>query len=265
MNISIITVGMNHLEHLKNLYASFYQNDLGSKVELIYVDNCSTDGSVEFLRSTYPNIRIIINDTPKGFGENNNIGANIATGKYLAILNPDIILFENSLNALLNFAESNPNFGIIAPKLLNLDMTYQFSVRRFITPKLFLSRLLVRGNDNKSLFGNSYYLCKEMDISKTQYINWAVGASFFISSELYRQLGGFDEDYFLYMEDEDLCLRSWKLGYPVVYYPESTMVHNHLRSSKKLGKTMFFHFESLFIFWRKHGFSISDYVKEYFN
>ena len=107
------------------------------------------------------------------------------------------------------------------------------------------------------------YLCKDIDIDKVQPINWAVGAALFISSKLYRELGGFDLDYFLYMEDEDLALRVWKSGQPVIYVPSSHMVHNHLRASSHLGKKAWIHFKSLMTFFRKHGFHIPDYASNF--
>ncbi|PRD51918.1 glycosyltransferase family 2 protein [Sphingobacterium gobiense] len=263
MKISIIIVGMNHLQYLKDLFPSIFSlGAIDATFEVIYVDNCSSDGSVSYLEEYFPQVRILKNESPKGFGENNNIGAKAAKGKYLAIINPDIILFKNSLDALLEFAQRNPGVGIMAPKLLNKDETYQYSVRRFITPNLFLSRALAKGDDARKIKGNAYYLCKDMDTEKNQYINWSVGAAYFIAKEHYDMLGGFDEDYFLYMEDEDLCLRSWKMNRPVVYMPKAVMIHNHMRSSRKINKNMKYHFISLFKFWKKHGIGIKDYAAE---
>src|SRR5690606_42128544 len=139
MKISIITVGMNHLKYLRELFPSiFAPSAIDAMFEVIYVDNCSSDGSVSYIEEYFPQVRIIKNERPKGFGENNNLGAKCATGQYLAIITPDIILFNNSLDTLLDFAERNPDMGIVAPKLLNKDETYQYSIRRFITPNLFL-------------------------------------------------------------------------------------------------------------------------------
>lgn len=262
MDISIITVGMNHLNFLKDLFPSiFSEKFILAKFEVIYVDNCSTDGSVEYISENYPQVKILENKSPKGFGANNNFAAQVAIGEFLAIINPDIILFKDSLDSMLRFLKSNPEIGILAPKLLNRDLSYQNSIRRFITPKLFISRALAKGDDSKKSSGNSYYLCKDLNIDEIQPINWSVGAAYFLSIKHFRTLKGFDEDYFLYMEDEDLCLRSWKIGRPIYYYPLSTMIHNHLRSSKKIGKTMKWHFQSLFKFWKKHGVKIKDYAK----
>ncbi|MFZ4262528.1 glycosyltransferase family 2 protein [Sphingobacterium sp. HJSM2_6] len=263
MDISIITVGMNHLKFLKDLFPSIFSEGFTTaKFEVLYVDNCSSDGSVEYISENFPQVIIIQNIIPKGFGANNNLAAQKAKGDYLAIINPDIILFKDSLDALFRYLKSNPEIGILAPKLLNKDLTYQNSVRRFITPKLFVSRVLAKGDDSKINLGNSSYLCKDIKIDEIQPINWSVGAAYFLTNTHFKNLKGFDEDYFLYMEDEDLCLRSWKIGKSVIYFPQSVMIHNHMRSSKKIGKSMKWHFQSLFKFWKKHGVKISDYSNQ---
>ena len=259
-NISIVTVGMNHLTYIKALFNSlFVESKPISSFEMIYVDNCSTDGSVDFVKENYPAIKIIQNTTPLGFGENNNKGAAIATGKYLAIINPDIVLTNGSLDSLYAFSESVEYEGIIAPQLLNPDKSLQYSVRGFMTPWIFILRFLTKGNDkfqNKTI---EDYLCRNMDTNQVQFINWAIGASLFLKSSLYKKLNGFDTAYFMYVEDEDLCLRSWKMGNPVVYFPESKMIHNHLRGSSKLSNKTFIHIKSILTFFRKHGLFVKDY------
>lgn len=259
--VSIITVGMNHLNYIKELYKSLYVDSLPNvSFEAIYVDNCSQDGSVKFLKENYPHVKIIQNEMPKGFGENNNIGALASTGKYLAIINPDVSFCKGSLDILYDFIEKNPEVGIAVPHLFNKDLTHQFSIRGFITPMIFVNRVLSHGKDDAANKAVEKYLCKNIDVEKVQPVNWAVGAALFISREVYSKLAGFDKDYFLYMEDEDLCLRSWLMNRPVVYVPQSLMIHNHLRASAKIGKKAFMHFKSLRTFFKKHGYSIPDFA-----
>ena len=105
------------------------------------------------------------------------------------------------------------------------------------------------------------YLCRNLDMDKIQPVNWIMGAAMFATREFYNALGGFDEDYFLYMEDEDLCLRSWKAGKPVIFAGNVAVIHNHLRGSKKIGKKMIKHFQSLFTFFKKHGLNVKNYVE----
>ncbi len=255
-------MGMNHLSYIKELYKSLYNGDSMPKTpfEAIYVDNCSRDGSVEFLQENYPQVKIIQNVTPKGFGENNNVGVFASIGKYLAIINPDVSMRTGSLDVLYDFMEKNQDVGIAVPHLFNKDLTHQYSIRGFISPMIFVNRVLSHGKDNTRNKTVKKYLCKDIDIERIQPVNWAVGAALFLSRDMYSRLAGFDKDYFLYMEDEDLCLRSWQMDRPVVYVPQSQMVHNHLRASAKIGKKAFLHFKSLRTFFKKHGYSIPDYA-----
>lgn len=259
IDVSIITVGMNHLRFIKQLYRTlFAEHPPRVSVEAIYVDNCSKDGSVAWLRENYPNVRIIQNEEPKGFGENNNIGVRASSGKYVAIINPDIEFLDDAIDRLYQYAENNKDaIGILAPKLLNPDRTIQYSARNFITLRSFFYRALARGNDK---FSAGNYLCKDMDTDSVQPVNWVIGAVMFMSREHYDRLGGFDTDYFLYMEDEDMCLRTWKMGRQVVYCGNISVIHNHMRGSKKIGRMMFIHFQSLFTFFRKHGLNVKSQV-----
>lgn len=248
---------MNHLNYIKALYKSlFVDNPPRQTFEAIFIDNCSTDGSSEFLKRNYPQVKIIKNDTLLGFGENNNKGAQDSRGEYVAIINPDIVLEPDSLDALYDYSEAHPNVGIAVPRLLNLDGTTQFSTRGFLTLKMFIGRALSCGNDESQNKTVRTYLMKDMDHDKTQNVPWAMGAAFLIKKNVWEALKGFDLDYFLYFEDEDICLRSWKLSKPVVYVVESRMIHNHLRGSKKLGKKMLLHFKSMHTFFKKHGYNI---------
>ncbi|GAB6120630.1 glycosyltransferase family 2 protein [Dysgonomonas termitidis] len=102
--VSIITVGMNHLSYLKGLLVSLFKdNSLAIPFEMIYIDNCSSDGTIEYIRANYPMVRIYENTTIKGFGENNNYGVSHAKGKYIAIINPDIVILKDSIESLFNY------------------------------------------------------------------------------------------------------------------------------------------------------------------
>ncbi len=256
ISVSIVTVGMNHLSYLQNLFKSLENAGVFADTknyQMIYVDNCSTDGSVDFVRDNYPSVKILNNIKPLGFGENNNKGILASTGEYVAIINPDIVVFPDSLETLRFYLEQHPDVGIVAPKLLNPDGSVQYSVRGFVNVKRLLARMISHGDDSTQNKTVAEYLCKNIDFNKTQPVDWAIGAAFMIRREVYANLGGFDQDYFLYMEDEDICYRSWQIGYPVVYHPESKMIHNHLRASSKIGKKMFMHMKSMFTFFKKHG------------
>lgn len=259
--ISVITVGMNHKKFISNLYPSLYGDGRPSMdFEAVYVDNCSTDGSVEYLKQEFPQVRVIVNDRPRGFGDNNNIGAMAAKGDYLAIINPDIVLHKGALDTAVEYLKQHDEVGIVVPKLLNPDGSQQFSVRRFITPPILLNRVKNKASDDSQSAKTGLYLCKDLDYNNIQPVNWSLGAALVIKTSFFAQLGGFDTDFFLYMEDEDLCLRSWRHGRPVIYHPGAVMTHNHLRASRKIGRKSWLHAKSMMTFFRKHGLNIPDFA-----
>lgn len=258
--ISVITVGMNHKKFISALYPSLYGEGMPAvDFEAVYVDNCSTDGSVEYLRQNFPQVRVLVNDRPRGFGENNNIGAIAAKGDYLAIINPDIVLHKKALDTAVEYLRHHEGVGMVVPKLLNPDGSHQYSVRRFITPPILLSRVKNKGSDDSQSAYTGQYLCKDLDYNNIQPVNWSLGAALVIETSFFAELGGFDTDYFLYMEDEDLCLRSWQRKRPVIYHPGAVMTHNHLRASRKIGRKSWLHLRSMMTFFRKHGFHIPDF------
>lgn len=261
IEISIITVGMNHLKLLKKYLHSLYEDCMPSiSFELIYVDNCSDDGSIEYMRQNYPQVKIIENKTIKGFATNNNIGVKNSKGKYILILNPDIILLPGAVDKLYFYLKEKKSIGILVPKLLNVDLTVQFSVRKFMNLKIMFHRFLYRSKAKLMSKLTQAYLLTNFDRNKTQPIDWALGAALFLTREWFDQLNGFDEGYFLYVEDVDICLRNWKLGKQVVYYPESVFIHAHQRTSR-LGwnKTKLMHIKSMLRLFFKHNLFFKSY------
>lgn len=258
--ISMITVGMNHRRYVEALYGSLYSSVADtSHIETIYVDNCSMDDSVNFIRENYPQVKIVQNVERLGFGENNNKGVMASTGDYIGIINPDIVFIDGSLDCIGNMVKNQLEDGsvsIVAPKLLNPDGSVQYSVRKFVTLKMILRRWMSWENDDSENTSVRKYLCKDIDQTKKQEVDWAMGAALFMSRETYAKLGGFDQRYFLYMEDEDLCLRAWKQNISVIYYPEIELVHNHLKESRHLGRKTIWHLQSLLKYFRRHGFSV---------
>ena len=124
--ISIVTVGMNHRKYIKALYESLYGEGMPNfDFEAVYVDNCSTDGSVKFLRENFPQVKVVVNTEPLGFGENNNKGVMASTGDFIGIVNPDIVIPPHCLDVIIDVLSKCRN-EIICPKLLNPDGTEQY-------------------------------------------------------------------------------------------------------------------------------------------
>lgn len=260
--ISIVTVGMNHLSFMKEMLASLFTVGCPStSFELIFVDNCSTDGTADFIRQNYPSVRIIENQEPYGFARNNNIGARQAKGRYILILNPDIVLKRRAIDKLYGYAVEHPSCGIVAPMLQNLDLSLQYSVRRFPSLRTLVHRALTRGNDKSKNKDVQNYLMTKLPLDTPTEVDWCTGAAFLISHDFYEELGGFDEKFFLYVEDMDLCYRCWKSHKQVIYYPLSQMVHAHQRSSLRLGTKTLIHMRSFFHFFKKNHFKIRSEIR----
>ena len=261
--ISIITVSMNHLSFLKEMLASLFTAGRPSvSFEIILVDNCSTDGTVVYIRENYPSIKIIENPEIYGFARNNNIGVKHATGKYILILNPDIILTPGAIDALHTYMVTHPECGIVAPKLQNRDGSLQYSARRFPNLKIILKRILTKGNDDSDSSTVENYLLKNLSMDQPTEVDWCMGAAFLMPHVFYKELKGFDENFFLYVEDTDICYRCWQKNRKVIYTPLSQMLHVHQRSSQRLNKKTWIHLKSFFYFFRKNHFKIKSWLSE---
>lgn len=255
--ISIITVTMNHLSLLKDLLTTLFITAKPCvSFELIIVDNCSTDNTVSFIKRNYSDVIILENKEKQGFAKNNNDGAKIASGKYLLILNPDIKVCPHSIDNLYNLLKKDNSIGIVAPRLLNTDLSIQYSARNFMSPKLLLVRIFTGGKDNIKNQTVSQYLKKDLSDNQPTEVDWCMGAALLFEKNFYFQLNGFDQNFFLYVEDTDICHRCWQAGKKVVYLPSAKMIHQHQRSSKKFNKKTWMHIKSMFYFFRKNRFKI---------
>lgn len=238
MKFSIILVNYNTKKLLKDCIDSLIFNIKDVNYEIIVVDNNSTDGSIEMLENKYVNkIRLIKNNKNLGFGIANNLGAKIARGEYLFFLNSDIIAKEDILSGLAKIFESRPEIGILAPRLILPD-----------------------GSEQKFAFGNFPSLAGlilgkiKKDTAEKKYvkIDWVSGAALAIRKNLFDQVGGFDENFFMYFEDMDLCKRIGEAGYKIEVLPSVQVVHLGGRSIQKDGVRKKIYYESQDYFYKKH-------------
>lgn len=238
--VSIIIVNYNSFAHLQNCLESIIHHSQDIKYEIIVVDNNSTEGDVETITNHFNNIILIKNATNEGFARANNVGVNVATGKYLLILNNDTLFVENTIKKIFDFAESIKIHTIIGCKLINEDHSHQNSAYKFpllmrhFAATFFLDKIF------SQLDGiNKYYFAIEEKKEPT-IVDSVIGAFIFITKEIFNKLDGFDERFFFYHEDTDLCYRLRKIGGSVYYYPETSITHygggttdNHLWFSMK--------------------------------
>lgn len=234
IDISIITVNYNSLNYIKSCVDSI-SSSLCSKgpafCELIIVDNGSSDGSADYierLTEQYGNIYLTGESKNLGFCKACNLGASKANGKFLLFLNPDTKFISGSTEEVIRFYDKkskDSKVGVIGAKLVNPDGTIQYSCRSFPTlaRQFYESYFLYRLFKNSPVFG-AYFL-SWWDHNSAREVDWLSGAFMFMKREDFDRTGGFDEDYFMYSEDSDLCFRLCKNGYRNYYFPFFVVEH----------------------------------------
>ncbi len=224
-DVSVIIVSYNCLNILDDCLRSLFEFTKGITFETIVIDNNSTEGSVDDVVNKYPDVKLIKNDSNKGFSAANNQGIQIASGKYHLFLNNDTVLIENVIKAVYDFAESKKEDVIVGCKLLNADMSLQTSVDCFptvwntFTENFFLYKLFP-----KSGFFNKYYINYQFANSPCT-VEVVKGAFLYASAGVIEKYKGFDDRFFFYAEETDLCYRFAKDGGKVYFYPNSAIIH----------------------------------------
>ncbi|MCZ6704200.1 MAG: glycosyltransferase family 2 protein, partial [Ignavibacteria bacterium] len=201
--------------------------------EIIVIDNNSSEGNIDDVVDDFDEITLIKNKVNKGFGAANNQGLIIAKGKYVLFLNNDTILLENSLKKVYDFAETLNVISIIGCKLLNKDKSLQHSVYDF--PSLlnvFTSNFFLYSIFPKSKLFNKYHLMNRC-INETTEVDVVTGAFLFSTKEKLKEIGGFDERFFFYNEETDLCYRFKKNGGKIYYFPSTAIIHLKGGTTKK--------------------------------
>lgn len=277
-DISFIVVSWNVRELLRRALQSILDDTRDLPCEIIVVDNASRDGTVEMLRENFPNVRdsvrVIANLENVGFTRANNQGMDIAQGRYFFLLNPDTELERGATRALLEFmdAPENARVGIVGPQLLYADGSLQSSRRRFpkFSTALFESTKLEQWFPNNSLLTD--YRLLNTDNNSTLDVDWIVGAAVFMRRAVYEQIGGFDERFFMYSEELDLCLRAKNARDPrtgaswrVVYFPRARVLHHEAKSSEQAlaARDIYFH-SSKVRYFKKHHSALQGELLRYF-
>ncbi len=254
VDLSIIIVNYNVKEFLQNLIYSIYKAGQKINYEIIIVDNASDDGSVEFLREKFPDIKLIVNEKNLGFSKANNLGLSIAKGKYILLLNPDTIVQEDTFEKMIIFFEQISDAGMAGCKILNPDGTLQLACRRSF-PGPWTSFCKVTGLSN--LFPGSRlfarYNLTYLDENQTYEVDAISGSFMMIRKETYEKVGKLDEQFFMYGEDLDWCYRVQKEGYKVYYVHDTQIIHYKGESTKRssIDETKIF-YNAMHLFVKKH-------------
>lgn len=254
IKLSVIIVSWNVKKLLEQCLKSIFET-LGSlETEIIVIDNNSSDGSVEMVKEKFPSVVLIENKRNSGYGTANNQGIRISKGKYILILNPDTIIFPDTLNELITFLDQNPKIGAVGPKILNSDGSVQFEcARNFPTllTEFFALTTLDKRFPKSRFFGKT--LMSYWDHNDRREVNVISGACALIRKSVFNEAGLFDEDFFMYVEETDLFYRIKKNGWEVYFLPSAKIVHLWGKSAEQAGYLMAVEARrSVELFFRKH-------------
>ncbi|HEX7356103.1 MAG TPA: glycosyltransferase [Ignavibacteriaceae bacterium] len=254
MDLSIIIVNYNVKEFLQNLIHSIEKATLNLTKEIIIVDNASDDGSVDFIKDKFPEVKLIANKKNLGFGKANNLGLKIAAGEYILLINPDTLVAEDTFEKMIQFFNDTPSAGLAGCKILNPDGTLQLACRRSF-PGPWTSFTKVTGLS--TLFPKSKifarYNLTYLDENKSYEVDAISGSFMMMRRSVYDKVGGFDEQFFMYGEDLDLCYRIQKSGFKVYYVHSTQIIHYKGESTKRssLDETRVF-YNAMHLFVKKH-------------
>lgn len=225
---------------LKSVQAAIQNID----AEIIVVDNNSEDDSCKMVKELFPEVNLIENKTNSGFSKGNNIGVLQAKGEYLCVLNPDTVVAEDTFVKILEFVKNKQNLGIVGCKLINGAGAFLPESKRNVP--------YVKAAFKKLLGNSDEYYANHLNENESGEVEILVGAFMFLKKKVYNEIGGFDEDYFMYGEDIDISYKALKSGYKNYYFGETTVIHFKGESTLKDRFYARKFYGAMQIFYKKH-------------
>lgn len=222
------------------------------RVEVIVVDSASADGTPGIVANEFPSVKLIASPDNVGYARGNNLGFAVAQGAYWFVLNPDTVVDPGAIDTLLAYLEAHPDVGCVGPTLTYGDGTPQSSRRRFPSLKtaIFESTWLYKFAPRGLI--EAYY-GEDWPVGALVEVDWLVGAAMLFRAEAVRKVGGFDEGYFMYSEELDLCRRLKAAGWRIMHVPAAHITHYEGRSSSQVRLATHLRFNrSKIRYFRKH-------------
>ncbi|MBU0671056.1 glycosyltransferase family 2 protein [Patescibacteria group bacterium] len=232
MKFSFVILNYNTSNLLRLCLKNIYSLNIPVEFEVIVVDNASSDNSVKIAKHQFPQTKLILSKKNIGHAAGNNLGIKEAKGEYIVILNTDIIIpSAKSIEKIISYLDNHPRVGLLGPKLLNGDGSVQNSCYRpykFFTP---IYRRTPLGNLKGAKKDLARHLMLDFDHNETREVEWILGACMFIRKSVLDKLNGFNESFFLYFADYELCDRIRENDYQIMYFSDSDIIHYHRRES----------------------------------
>ncbi len=224
-DLSVIVVSWNTCSILRQCLKSIYKQIRDIVFEVIVIDNASTDGSVEMIRSEFPGVTLIVNDTNRGFAAANNQGIYVAQGRYILLLNSDTIVLDHAIDKVVAFADVHSEAAVVGCRVLNQDRTLQPTC--FMFPCIL--NMLLSTTYLYKLFPKSKFFGRERmtwwDRKDTREVDVLTGCFMLVRQKAIEQVGLMDEQFFMYGEETDWCYRFKQAGWKVMFAPVAEIVH----------------------------------------
>jgi len=230
LSIVILNYKMDGL--VKNCLKSIAEHETNISKEIIVVDNGSEDDVEKFVQNVYPEALFIQTGENLGHAKGNNVGIEQAKGRYVMILNPDVVFLENVFDKVINYLDKQTKIGITTLQLRNPDGSIQQGAWKFLkfhTPLVQRSSFIQKTKLGKR--HSSEFEMREWDRSSSKDVDWVQGSCMVVRKELIDEIGPFDETFFLYFTDVDWCRRCWEAGWRVHYFAEAPVIHYYHRES----------------------------------
>jgi len=251
--VTVIIVSWNARQYLTQCLESLFQDACRHKMEVIVVDNASSDGSPEYVEANFPTVRLIRKESNLGFAKANNLGIGQSTGKYLCLVNSDVKLLPGCITKLVDFCEQHPEVGMVGPRIIGGDGKLQRSCRGFPTLwNMFCRALALDTAWPRSRLFSGYQMtywaqdsCRAVDILS--------GCFWLVRREVLTNVGLLDETFFMYGEDMDWCKRFWQGGWRLMFVPGAEVIHYGGASSANAPVRFYIEKQRADLqYWRKH-------------
>lgn len=251
-DVSVIIVNRNTRQLLEDCLKAVYAQDLPG-LEVLVVDNGSTDGSTEMIQARFPTVRLVKNARNEGFARPNNIAMGMATGRYLFLLNSDTVVRPGAIATLASFLDAHPDVGACGPKLVYPDGRLQKSVRGFPSLWTHCCDMFFLDKAFPRLFGRGEQA--GFDYDRTQDVDHVMAAAFLVRREVLATAGPMDERFSIYFNDMDWCYRMKQSGWKISYVYNAEVVHHLGRTINEMNRDLEYFdelYENTMLFYQKH-------------
>lgn len=247
-------VTYNSEKHIGSVLGSLYGSTIANRMEIMVVDNASTDRTAAIVEKNFPGVRLIKLHQNIGFGRGHNKALPYLSAPYHLIVNPDITMEPDVLERMIAFMDSRPDVALLTPKVLHPDGSEQFLPKELPAVHFLLGGFLERlGRPFASWRGR--YTWRDRAVVEPAELNFATGCFMLARSDAFKATGGFDSRYFLYMEDADLTREIKKQGV-ALYHPGFPVTHVWSRDSAHSFRSTMMHVKSMMQYFGKWGFRI---------